>query len=118
VAYERELMGLVLTVRHWRPYLWGRPFLIQTDHYSLKFHFDQKLATIPQHQWVSKLLDFDFHVEYKPGVTNIAANALSRCDMAMAPEVMALFAPSFALFNDIRQLITTNPAMRQLSGEI
>jgi len=25
-AYERELIGLVQVVRHWRPYLWGRQF--------------------------------------------------------------------------------------------
>jgi hypothetical protein len=48
-AYERELIGLVLAVRHWRPYLWGHPFLIRTDHYNLKFLLDQKLATNPQH---------------------------------------------------------------------
>ena len=35
-AYERELIGLVQAVRHWRAYLWGRQFLIRTDHYSLK----------------------------------------------------------------------------------
>jgi hypothetical protein len=49
-VYERELMGLVLAVRHWQPYLWGRPFVIRTDHFSLKFLLDQKIATIPQHQ--------------------------------------------------------------------
>jgi hypothetical protein len=79
-AYERELIGLVLAVRHWRPYLWGYPFLICTDHFSLKFLLDQKLSTIPQHQWASKLLGFDFRVEYKPGSTNIVADALSRRD--------------------------------------
>jgi hypothetical protein len=31
-AYERELIGLVLAIRHWRPYLWGRSFLVRTDH--------------------------------------------------------------------------------------
>jgi hypothetical protein len=46
-AYERELIGLVLTVRHWRHYLWGRTFLIRTDHFSLKFLLDQRLSTIP-----------------------------------------------------------------------
>jgi hypothetical protein len=46
-TYERELMGLMLVVRHWRPYLWGWSFLIRTDHYSLKFLLDEKLATIP-----------------------------------------------------------------------
>jgi hypothetical protein len=34
-AYEHELIGLVHTIRHWRPYLWGRRFTVRTDHYSL-----------------------------------------------------------------------------------
>jgi hypothetical protein len=46
-AYERELIGLVQAVRHWRPYLWGRRFLVKMDHYSLKYLLDQRLATIP-----------------------------------------------------------------------
>lgn len=49
-AYERELIGLVLAIRHWRPYLWGRTFLVRTDHFSLKFLLDQRLSTIPQHR--------------------------------------------------------------------
>ena len=49
VAYEQELISLVQAVRHWRPYLWGRHFLIRTDHYSLKFLLDQCLLTVPQH---------------------------------------------------------------------
>jgi hypothetical protein len=63
-AYERELIELVQAVRHWRPYLWRRPFLIKTDHFSLKFLLDQHLATIPQHQWASKLIGFDFRIEF------------------------------------------------------
>ena len=47
-AYERELIGLVHAMRHWRPYLWGRAFVVKTDHYSLKFLLDQCLTTIPQ----------------------------------------------------------------------
>ena len=63
-AYERELIGLVKAVRHWRPYLWGRSFTVRTDHYSLKFLLDQRLSTIPQHTWVSKLFGYDLSVEY------------------------------------------------------
>ncbi|XP_039851281.1 uncharacterized protein LOC120709676 [Panicum virgatum] len=73
VAYECELIGLVHTIRHWRPYLWGRCFLVCTDHYSLKYLLDQRLATIPQHHWIGKLLGFDFAVDYKPGAANIIA---------------------------------------------
>jgi hypothetical protein len=45
-------------------YLWGQAFVIKTDHFSLKFHLHQRLATIPQHQWASKLIGFDFRIEF------------------------------------------------------
>lgn len=77
-AYERELIGLVQAVRHWRPYLWGRRFMVRTDHYALKFLLDQRLSTLPQHNWVSKLFGYDFAVEFQPGRLNVAADALSR----------------------------------------
>jgi hypothetical protein len=31
----------------------------------LKYILDQRLTTIPQHTWVSKLFDYDFTVEYR-----------------------------------------------------
>lgn len=43
--YERELIGWAQAVQHWRPYLWGHPFIIKTDHYSLKFLLEQRLTT-------------------------------------------------------------------------
>lgn len=48
-ACERELIGLVKAIHHWRPYLWGSSFRVRTDHYSLKFLLNQRLSTIPQH---------------------------------------------------------------------
>jgi hypothetical protein len=75
-AYERELIGLVQAVRHWRPYLWGQSFRVRIDHYSLKFLLDQRLSTAPQHQWISKLFGFDFTVEYHPGRLNTASTSL------------------------------------------
>jgi hypothetical protein len=108
----------VLVVRHWGPYLWGRPFLIHTDHYSLKFLLDQKLATIPQHQWVSKLLRFDFSVEYKSGIANVATDAPSRRDSEVEPSILALSAPSFELFDDLRWAFISDPALRSLCNEV
>jgi hypothetical protein len=106
-AYERELIGLVQAVRHWRPYLWGRRFLIHTDHRSLRFLLDQRLTTIPQHHWASKLLGFDFVVEYKPGALNVVADVLSRRDEPSVATI-ALSAPQFSLFDDIRQEINAD----------
>ena len=102
-------------MRHWRPYLWGRSFQIRTDHYNLKFLLDQRLSTVPQHQWISKLFCFDFSVEYRPGRLNTVADALSRRDADLDSvtgdsEGQALCIrsrPTFGLFDDIRRATAT-----------
>jgi hypothetical protein len=99
-AYEHELIGLVHAVHPWRPYLWGRTFVVRTDHFSLKYVLDQRLATIPQHHWISKILGFDFSVEYKPGRANIVADALSHHEEDMA--ICAISAPTFDIMLEIR----------------
>jgi hypothetical protein len=70
----------VQAVRHWWPYLWGRSFRVRMDHYSLKSLLDQRLSTVPQHQWINKFFGFDFTMEYRPGRLNTVADALSRRD--------------------------------------
>jgi hypothetical protein len=91
-------------VRHWRPYLWGRRFLVRTDHYSLKFLLDQRLSTVPQHQWLSKLFGFDFVVEYHLGCMNSVADALSRHDedASDTPRALAISGPTFAFLDELR----------------
>ncbi|CAO2038547.1 unnamed protein product [Urochloa humidicola] len=116
-AYERELIGLVQAVRHWRSYLWGRAFIVRTDHYALKFMFDQRLSTIPQHQWVSKLFGFDFRVEYRLGWLNTVADALSRRDRDTM-ELHALSSPSFDIYNELHREMAATAALRDFLLEI
>jgi hypothetical protein len=119
-AYELELIGLVLAVRHWRPYLWGRRFVVKTDHYSLKYLLDQRLATIPQHHWVGKLLGFDFCVEYKSGATNTVADALSRRDTDEdgTGTLQAISAPRFDFISRLRHAQATEPALAAIHDEV
>jgi hypothetical protein len=116
-AYERELIGLVTAAKHWRPYLWGHAFVIRSYHYSLKYILDQRLSTIPQHQWVSKLLGYDFSVEYKPGKQNTVVDALSHRDTT-EPSLMALSGIIFPIFDQIRAEIATNEEVGQLISSI
>ena len=75
-------------------YLWVWPFIVRTDHFSLKYLLDQRFSTILQHTWVSKLFGYDFTIEFWPGRQNAAADALSRRDE------VALSSPDFALFDE------------------
>jgi hypothetical protein len=111
-AYEWELIGLVQAVRHWRAYLWGRAFMVKMYHYSLKYLLDQRLATIPQHQWVSKLMGFDFRVEYKPAKSNLVADALSRREKEEEGQLVVLSTPSFKLFDDLHSETEEVAALR------
>ena len=116
-AYERELISFVQAVRHWHPYLWGRKFVVRTDHYALKFMLDQRLSTVPQHQWISKLFGFDFSVEYRPGRLNTVADALSRRDQQELP-VNTMSTPSFDLFAELRTEINADPSLQHLKDNI
>jgi len=77
-TYEKELLSLVTAVQRWRPYLLGQAFKVRTDHQSLKFLLEQKVGTVSQQRWITKLLGYDFSIEYKKGKDNKVADALSR----------------------------------------
>jgi hypothetical protein len=76
---------------------------------------DQRLSTVPQHQWINKLFGFDFTVEYRPGHLNTVADALSCCDTEdvtddAAPVGAVLCIRSgltFAFIDDIRRATAT-----------
>ena len=77
-TYEKELLALVVAVKKWRPYLLGRPFVIKTDHQSLKYLLEQRVSTLAHQRWITKLLGYAFIVEYKQDKENVVADALSR----------------------------------------
>lgn len=56
----------------------GRRFIIKIDHKRLKFLLHQRTRQESQHPWIAKLVGYDYLVEYKKGVENKAADALSR----------------------------------------
>ena len=58
----------------------GMEFIIKTDHRSLKHLMSQVIQTPEQHQYLSKLLGFNYIIVYKLEKENVVADALSRVD--------------------------------------
>jgi hypothetical protein len=76
---EQELLAVRDALRHWKHYLLGISFKIQSDHESLKYLFSQKELNGRLLRWCDFLQQFDFgDIEYLPGSKNPVGDALSR----------------------------------------
>lgn len=78
--YEKEFLAILLDVQKWRSYFINGIFVIRTDPKSFKYLLEQKLSTPLQHKYLAKLMGFNYTIEYKKGLDNKAADALSRKD--------------------------------------
>jgi RNase H-like domain found in reverse transcriptase len=77
-AQEQELLAIVESLRHWRSYLHGQTFLVQTDHTSLQYLTTQDHLTPLQVRWLERLIAFDLKIVHISGKISLIADALSR----------------------------------------
>jgi transposase InsO family protein len=77
-THEKELLAIVHAIKLWRPYLEEKLFTIITDHAALKFIKSQSNLSRRQARWLEVLQSSNFDVKYRPGKTNVVADALSR----------------------------------------
>ena len=75
---EKELLAIVWSTKHFRPYLYGRKFIIETDHKPLQWLFNVNDPGSRLLRWRLKLEEYEYEVQYKKGSLNINADALSR----------------------------------------
>ena len=111
--YEKELLAVVYAVQKWRHYLLTSHFIIKTDQRSLKYLLEQRLNTPIQQQWLPKLMEFDYEIQYKQGKDNVAADALSRVEGAEIQH-MAMTVLECDLLKQIQQEYTNDEAIKAL----
>lgn len=75
---EKECLAIVWAVKHFRPYLYGRKFIIYSDHKPLHWLFNVKDPGSRLVRWRLKLEEYDYEIQYKKGSTNNQADCLSR----------------------------------------
>ena len=75
---EKELLAIIYAVKTFRPYVYGRKFLIYTDHRPLVWLWKLKEPNSKLLRWKLRLEEYDFEVIYKKGKYNVNADSLSR----------------------------------------
>lgn len=94
----------------------GQEFLIRTDHKSLLHLENQKVVSKVQQKALLKLMDLRYKIQYKKGVTNAAADALSR--VMEEPAVLAISLSTPAWLNRLQQGYEEDAETKQLLSEL
>ena len=77
-AFDRELLGIFLSVKHFRHLLEGRSFTIFTDHKPLLYIFTMRDPSPRQQRQITYLSQFSCKIEHIHGKENAIADCLSR----------------------------------------
>jgi hypothetical protein len=96
-VYDVEFYALIQTLKHWRPYLIHREFILYTDHDSLKHLNSQSKLNARHARWMDYLQQFVFVIKHKAGTENKVADALSR-----RPHLLHISSTNFAGFDSIK----------------
>lgn len=75
---EQELLAIHWAINYFRPYVYGRKFIVQTDHRPLTYLFSMKNPSSKLTRVRLDLEEYDFEIEYVKGKDNVTADALSR----------------------------------------
>ena len=77
---ERETLAIVNGIQKFHTYLFGKPFVVVTDHKSLLMIHNKSLKSAPPRlqRLLIKILGYDYQLVYRPGSQMTTADTLSR----------------------------------------
>ena len=74
----KEMLTMVYVIKHFRHYLYGRPFKVRTDHNALKSYQSFKEPEGQVARWLEALALYGYTIVHRPGKKHQNADALSR----------------------------------------
>lgn len=107
-TYVRELCMITAVVKKWRQFLLGHSFVILTDHRSLKELMAQIIQTPEQQKYLTRLMGYDFTIQYRSGRSNVVADVLSRTFEPHKGMVFTLSMPHFTFLAKLKGELADN----------
>ncbi|KAF7832974.1 Transposon Ty3-I Gag-Pol polyprotein [Senna tora] len=111
-TYDKELYALVRALETWQHYLWSKEFVIHTDHESLKHLKGQDKLNHRHARWVEFIETFPYVIQYKQGMENVVADALSR-----RYALISTLSAKFLGFEHLKELSMNDPDFGNIFGE-
>ena len=78
---QKELLAILKAMEHFRQFLYGKEFIIKTDHAPLTSIKTNSKPSARIGRWLGDLADYEFKIQHKKGKDNILADALSRLNL-------------------------------------
>ena len=74
---EQECLAVIWAVTYYRQYLHESPFILITDHSTLKFLFSHKMFQTRLAKWITIMQEYDYKVLYKSRKKHTNVDTLS-----------------------------------------
>lgn len=76
---EKETLAIVFGCEKFHQYVYGRHFVVESDHKPLEYIFRKPITEAPQRvqRFALTLLKYDFEVKHKPGSSMFISDTLS-----------------------------------------
>jgi len=98
-THDKEMLAIIDCLKKFEPQLTGTKFEILTDHAPLTHWKTQKDLSPRQIRWNETLSRFDAAIRHIPGISNSAADALSRYPYVQSQEELSVCAISQVEFD-------------------
>ncbi|GBN67899.1 Retrovirus-related Pol polyprotein from transposon 297 [Araneus ventricosus] len=64
---RKELLAIVKSIEHFHHFLYGRKFLLRTDHASLRWLLNFREPEGQIARWIQRLQEYDFEIQHRKG---------------------------------------------------
>ncbi|PIK33275.1 hypothetical protein BSL78_29913 [Apostichopus japonicus] len=124
---ERELLAVVFACEKFHMYVYGKEFIVESDHKPLEMIYLKNLVAAPTRLQLMllRLQGYQLKITYKPGKTMLLADAMSRLNPLPGQDVISVAGinMSFAYFSDgklmeLKQMTNEDSEMTALREQI